>query len=129
MNRRLFCLHTVFLLAAALSAAAGGVARTRLGAEGNVRVEIGKSGAAFPGVVSIALVRKGGGRPEVVKASDFGFDAEDSTRFLQAALDSGARKVVVDKMPSPWVTQPLFCKASSSSLLRSTGRAVSYGEQ
>ena len=28
--------------------------------------------------------------PDVVKVSDFGFDAEDSTRFLQAALDSGA---------------------------------------
>ena len=48
---------------------------------------------------------------DVVKVSDFGFDAEDSTRFLQAALDSGAKKVIVDKRASPWVTRPLFCRS------------------
>ena len=47
----------------------------------------------------------------VVKVSDFGFDAEDSTRFLQAALDSGAKKVIVDKRESPWITKPLFCRS------------------
>ncbi len=40
-----------------------------------------------------------------VKVSEFGFDAEDSTRFLQAAIDSGAKKVVVDARH--WVTRPL----------------------
>ena len=44
---------------------------------------------------------------ETVKASSFGFDPEDSTRFLQAALDSDASEIVVDKMPSAWVTTPL----------------------
>ena len=34
---------------------------------------------------------------KAVKASSFGWDAEDSTVFLQRALDSGARKVVVDR--------------------------------
>ncbi|MBQ2631484.1 MAG: right-handed parallel beta-helix repeat-containing protein [Kiritimatiellae bacterium] len=105
-------------------AAEGGVARTQLGTEGKVRVEIGKSGAAFPGVVSVALLRKGGARPEVVKVSDFGFDAEDSTRFLQAALNSGARKVVVDKRESPWVTRPLFCKSSSQEVFFEEGVEV-----
>ena len=47
-----------------------------------------------------------------VKVSSFGFDKEDSTRFLQAALDSDASEIVVDKMPSPWVTAPL--KGSSN---------------
>jgi len=42
-----------------------------------------------------------------VKVSDFGFDPVDSTRFLQAALDSGAKRVVVDKQFGPWVTLPL----------------------
>ena len=42
-----------------------------------------------------------------VKVSSFGFDPEDSTRFLQAALDSDASVVRVDKMPSAWVTTPL----------------------
>ena len=42
-----------------------------------------------------------------VKVSSFGFDPEDSTRFIQAAIDSGAEKVIFDKMPSPWVSLPL----------------------
>ena len=44
---------------------------------------------------------------ETVKVSSFGFDAEDSTRFVQAAIDSGHETIVFDKMPSPWVVTPL----------------------
>ena len=104
--------------------AKGGVVRAPAGAEGRIRVEIGKSGAAFPGVVSVALVRKGGARPETVKVSDFGFDAEDSTRFLQAALDSCAKRVVVDRRESPWITKPLFCKSSSQEVFFEEGVEV-----
>ena len=49
---------------------------------------------------------------EAVKVSSFGFDPDDSTRFLQAALDSPAPEIVVDKMQSAWVTGPL--KGSSN---------------
>ena len=42
-----------------------------------------------------------------VHVSSFGFDPEDSTRFIEAAIDSGADRVVFDKMPSPWMTCPL----------------------
>ena len=49
---------------------------------------------------------------EPVKVSSFGFDKDDSTRFLQAAFDSGAAEIVVDKMPSPWITGPI--KGSSN---------------
>lgn len=38
----------------------------------------------------------------------WGFDPEDSTRFLQAALDSGASRIVVPKKPSAWIVEPLF---------------------
>ena len=44
---------------------------------------------------------------EPVRVSSFGFDTDDSTRFLQAAFDSDAEEILVDKMPSPWVTTPL----------------------
>ena len=44
---------------------------------------------------------------EPVKVSSFGFDPEDSTRFLKAAFQSDASVVIVDKMPTPWVTAPL----------------------
>lgn len=42
----------------------------------------------------------------------FGFDPEDSTRFLQAALDSGFPRIIVDRKSGPWVTLPL--KGSSN---------------
>lgn len=42
-----------------------------------------------------------------VKVSSFGFDAEDSTRFVQAAMDSEHQEIVFDKMPSPWIVTPV----------------------
>ena len=39
-----------------------------------------------------------------IRASSFGFDPADSTAFLQAALRSGAKRVVIDKRESPWLT-------------------------
>lgn len=41
------------------------------------------------------------------RASWWGFDPADSTAPLQAALTSGVARLVVDKMPSPWVVTPL----------------------
>jgi hypothetical protein len=39
----------------------------------------------------------------VVKAYSFGFDPADATRALQAAIDSGAAKVIVDNLGKPWI--------------------------
>lgn len=50
--------------------------------------------------------------PAEVKVSQFGYDAADSTRFLQAALDSGARRIVVDRKEGPWVTLPLVARSN-----------------
>ncbi|MBQ4142508.1 MAG: right-handed parallel beta-helix repeat-containing protein [Thermoguttaceae bacterium] len=47
-----------------------------------------------------------GKRTEAV-ASWWGFDAEDSTRFLQAALDSGVKKLTIDRQASEWIVRPL----------------------
>ncbi len=41
------------------------------------------------------------------KASWWGFDPEDSAASLQAAIDSGVPKLVVDKMTGPWVVTPI----------------------
>ena len=49
---------------------------------------------------------------ECVRASSFGFDPTDSTEILQKALDSGARKIVIDRQPSPWITRPLFGRSN-----------------
>ena len=49
---------------------------------------------------------------DVVRASSFGFDSVDSTDVLQKALDSGAKKIVIDAQASPWITRPLFVRSN-----------------
>lgn len=52
-----------------------------------------------------------------VRVSSFGFDPLDSTRYIQAALDSGARTVVIDRQQDPWVVCPLFARSNSEIVL------------
>jgi hypothetical protein len=53
-------------------------------------------------------------RDGVTVASCFGFDPEDSTRYLQAALSSNASLVIIDRQQSPWVVQPLVITADNT---------------
>ena len=64
-------------------------------------------------LAGIAVAATAAAGREEVKASSFGFDAEDSTKFLQAALDSGARRIVVDKQAGPWISKPLFGRSNT----------------
>ena len=48
-----------------------------------------------------------------VKVSDVGWNPLDSTRFVQAALDSGARRVVFDRQAGPWVVAPLKARSNT----------------
>ncbi|MEA3402508.1 MAG: right-handed parallel beta-helix repeat-containing protein [Armatimonadota bacterium] len=41
------------------------------------------------------------------KASWWGFDPEDSTEALQAAIDSGVEKLIVEDMGQPWIVTPI----------------------
>lgn len=50
---------------------------------------------------------KSGVRKEA-KASWWGFNKEDSTKALQAAIDSGVKKLIVDNTGSDWVVDPIF---------------------
>ena len=70
-------------------------------------------------VLSLALALSAFGKE--VKVSSFGFDAADSTRFLQAALDSDADRVVVDRQAGPWVTKPLFGRRSNVEIVFERG--------
>ncbi len=54
---------------------------------------------------SIAKVKAG--ELAEAKASWWGFDPVDSTKTLQAAIDSGARRVIVEDMGSPWIITPI----------------------
>ncbi len=47
------------------------------------------------------------GKRDTANAAWWGFDSEDSTEALQNAISSGAKKVIVPKMPSDWITRPL----------------------
>ncbi len=47
------------------------------------------------------------GRVLTARASWWGFDRRDSTAALQAAFDSRAQKVIIDKMPGPWIVTTL----------------------
>jgi hypothetical protein len=44
---------------------------------------------------------------KTVRASSFGFDPTNSTAVLQAAINSGARKVIVENMGAPWIVDKL----------------------
>ncbi|MCE2413388.1 hypothetical protein J4G07_05245 [Candidatus Poribacteria bacterium] len=54
---------------------------------------------------AIADVRSG--KRTVANAAWWGFDPEDATVGLQAAIDSGARRVVVPNTHADWIIQPL----------------------
>jgi len=49
------------------------------------------------------------GELKEARASWWGFDAEDSTRALQAAIRSRVPRLIVDNMGAPWVTERLTC--------------------
>ena len=61
---------------------------------------------AFPAWAEVnrqAIEDVAAGKIKVAKASWWGFDAEESTQALQAAIDSGAPTVIVNKMNTPWI--------------------------
>ncbi len=66
------------------------------------------SRAAKPGFASPKLVEEvmSGKRTEA-RVSWWGFDADDSTEFLQSAINSKVPKLIIDKQASAWVTRPL----------------------
>lgn len=44
---------------------------------------------------------------EVANAAWWGFDPEDSTESLQAAINSGAKKLIIPKMTTDWIIRPI----------------------
>ena len=47
------------------------------------------------------------GKRDEALASWWGFDPNDSTEFLQKAIHSNVRKLIVDRQASAWLTRPL----------------------
>lgn len=63
--------------------------------------------AGAPAVNQAAIDEVAAGRQTVAHADWWGFDPVDSTRALQSAIRSGAKKVVVQDMKSPWIVEPI----------------------
>ncbi|NUQ65452.1 MAG: right-handed parallel beta-helix repeat-containing protein [Pirellulales bacterium] len=61
--------------------------------------EIQRNGQAIREVLS--------GKCRVAHAAWWGFSAEESTQSLQSAINSGAEKVIVEKMPGPWIVDKI----------------------
>ena len=63
-------------------------------------------------VVSAAALAASGA-DETVKASSFGWNPTNATKCLQAALDSGAKKVIVDRQESEWLVDMMFPRSNT----------------
>ena len=47
------------------------------------------------------------GKRGEARVSWWGFDAKDATEILQSAINSKARKLIIDRQASAWITRPL----------------------
>ncbi len=54
-----------------------------------------------------AIADVAAGKIKEAKASWWGFDPEDSTQSLQAAINSGVPKLTVDNVGKPWIVTPI----------------------
>ena len=54
-----------------------------------------------------AIAQVKAGKITEAKASWWGFDPADSTDALQAAIDSGAERVIVENTGRPWIVRPI----------------------
>ncbi|MBQ3454636.1 MAG: hypothetical protein IJG25_07190, partial [Thermoguttaceae bacterium] len=82
------CVFALMLLAFA-------AARAQENSIGNIAPNEEKIAAVADGSVQEAL------------ASWWGFNAEDATQSIQAALDSGVKVLRIDKQNAPWTVTPL----------------------
>ena len=48
---------------------------------------------------------------DAVVASAFGYNSLDATDCLQGAIDSGAKKVIVDKQEGRWIVRPISLRS------------------
>jgi hypothetical protein len=59
-----------------------------------------------------AVAQVAAGELAVANASWWGFDDEDATWAIQAAIDSKAKTVIVPYMGQPWLVRPIFLRSN-----------------
>ena len=65
-----------------------------------------------------------GAEPQCVNASSFGWNPTNATACLQAAIDSGAKKVVIDRQAGDWIVGPVFLRVSGQEVVVADGVTV-----
>lgn len=63
-------------------------------------------------VAGLLLPLASGAVDQTVVASSFGWKADDATQCLQAAFDSGAKRVVVDRQASEWLIDTVHVRSN-----------------
>ena len=61
---------------------------------------------------------------EIVNASSFGWNPTNATKCLQSAIDSGAKKIVIDKQTGDWIVEPIFLRTSGQEVVVADGVTV-----
>ena len=86
-------------------------------------MNISKTAAAwllFTACGSAAL----GAEPQCVNASSFGWNPTNATACLQAAIDSGVKKVVIDRQAGDWIVGPISLRVSGQEVVVADGVTV-----
>ena len=64
------------------------------------------------------------GKRTVANAAWWGFDEQDSTTMLQAAIDSGVEKLFIPNMGKNWIVEPLFLNKNNQEIIFESGVIV-----
>ena len=80
---------------------------------GDPHARSGMYGKAFLAAALAARLVAAFGGQDVVTASSFGWNPTDATACLQAAFDSGAKKVVVDRQASEWLVETVYPRSDT----------------
>ena len=59
-----------------------------------------------------AIEEVAAGKRTVANAAWWGFDPMDSTRYLQAAINSKASTVIIPNMGQDWIVRPIFLRSN-----------------
>ncbi|NLY70247.1 MAG: hypothetical protein GX076_00940, partial [Clostridiales bacterium] len=79
-------------------------------------------------ILAIVLISCANGSEKdvlIVNAADYGFDENDSTIALQAAIDSGAKKVIVPNMGKDWIISRTITLVSNQTICFEPGVVIS----
>ena len=82
------------------------------------RVTLSRCALALAAILTPSFVSEVNASDQEVLASSFGWNVEDSTEALQKAIDSGAKRVVVDKQSGPWIVRPIVLRGDLELVLQ-----------